>query len=360
MYRKNRTIVTLKPLIFVLGILVMSCSSGLHIIHVEKDSTGQELKPYVVGMKGAENLAFDGEGSLFATDLDGRLYLIKPTTNDFSGNIEDSKKIGEKGFGLAVGNDGWVYFVREHNGKRTIAKIDKALANEPMDLTDPIEGLNGMEFDGNRYLYVAASNESWFSPKGQILRLNIKSQDKPIIPETVVENIGMTNGISMSPDGLTLYYTETFNGVWAFDIEKKEKRHLYSPEGFLSIVDDLTTAKDGTIWVALNSARAIVPIKAGTATIGYRIGDLGAPSSLKFGKGRGFQSDFLYITELSQSGRSPFINGRGVWAYPKKSLEAQAEEIKQIAHGAWHKATFDWDKHGLMSPWPIEVGWIKT
>ena len=66
----------------------------------------------------------------------------------------------------------------------------------------------------------------------------------------------------------------------------------------------------------MNSERAIVRIVNGKAERGYRVGDLGAPSSCKFGKGDRFRTDYLYITELGRKGRSLKTKGRGIWVLP--------------------------------------------
>ena len=60
----------------------------------------------------------------------------------------------------------------------------------------------------------------------------------------------------------------------------------------------------------------IVPVKNGKTEKGYSAGSIGSPSVCDFGKGTGFRSDFLYITEFGLKGRSFTMNGRGRWVLP--------------------------------------------
>ncbi len=76
-----------------------------------------------------------------------------------------------------------------------------------------------------------------------------------------------------------------------------------------------------TGWFWLNSHRAIVPVENGVLTgTGYQVGSIGAPSSCAFGKGAGFRSDFLYITEFGQKPLSSTKDGRGLWVFPVEEI----------------------------------------
>lgn len=80
----------------------------------------------------------------------------------------------------------------------------------------------------------------------------------------------MENGLAFSPDQTILYYTETVDGVWAYDLATQTRKQIYNP-GRLQIFDDIATAPDGTLWFCLNSEQAMVPIKNGTADVMYRV-----------------------------------------------------------------------------------------
>ena len=333
-------------LLFVCTVFLSSCSSGVEVKPIGNNVTDQWTEPYVELFHmegeekkryGVENLAFDGKGSLFVTDLGGRIYVIEPTANSFRGKVVGGRNVGESCFGIAVGTDGTIYVAVEisdaDNGKLTrhIVKttkkrlLDKNLSPVSAPLTDHIEGLNGIELvkkDGSEYLYLTSSNENWVYPKGRILRVDINAKDKFKKPVKLDDDLGIVNGLSFSPDGSVLYFTDTINGVWAFHLESGKKEQVYNPDGLLTFVDDLATSEDGTVWFALNSESAIVPIKNKKVRKGYSIGNLGAPSSMKFGKGIGFKSKWLYVTELSTKGRSLTKDGRGIWVVPVKKLES--------------------------------------
>jgi hypothetical protein len=293
-----------------------ACSSGLKLV---KAGVDLNRGPYVDGMHGVENLAFDGESVLFVTGLDGMLYRIEPTGDPFRGNIAAQKKLGAMCLGIEIGPDGFVYVgVEDENGVRRIGKIDKNFGIISY-LTDDIPGLNGFAQSRN-YLYYTASNEGIFFPKGKILRVKFGADENFKHPEVVVDKAGVANGLAFSPDETILYYTETLNGVWSFDLEKKVKKQIYNPSG-VQVFDDIDTAPDGTLWLCLNSELALGSIRNEIAKIGYRVGDLKAPSSCRFGKGPGFRPDFLYITEFGLKGRSLKMNGRGIWVLPTAGLE---------------------------------------
>ena len=309
-------------LLFFSALLLTSCSSGILI-----ETLGGE--PYLSKknrdkheMTGVENLAFDGEGSLYVSGLNGRIFLIKPES-DYRGKIEASVEVGDRCFGITVGNNGWVYVGVEKKGERKIYKINKELNKDTLaPLSKPIQGLNGIDLDRKGYLYYTSWNNNHFSPQGWIFRVNINNEypfDKPKMLK--IGNIGWVNGLALSFDEKILYFTDTKKGIWSFGLESERAEKIYSPRGPFLFIDDLTTRQDGTVWFAFNSETAIGVIKTKMeANCGYRVGDLGAPSSVKFGSGSGFRPDFLYITEFGRWGRIPITNGRGIWVLPLDSM----------------------------------------
>lgn len=274
--------------------------------------------PYVGGMHGVENLTFDGAGALFVTGLDGMLYRIEPTADPLRGRIAAYKKIGVMCYGIEVGPDGLVYVgLKDESGARRIARIDKHFTALTY-LSGHIPGLNGFA-QSRGYLYFTSSNESILRPRGRIYRVRFGADENFKQPEVVVDKAGVVNGLAFSPDQGVLYYTETLQGLWAFDLATQARRRIHIP-GALQVFDDLTTGTDGTVWLCLNSAQALIAIKDGKVRRAYRVGDLKAPSSCAFGVGPGFRPDFLYITEFGLKGRSLKMDGRGVWVLPTGGL----------------------------------------
>jgi len=307
-----------KTFYFILSLFFLTaCSSGLKIISIGQDKPW--FKPYVSGMHGVENLTFDGLGNMFVTGLDGMIYRVVPTEDQYSGRITDKKKIGKMCLDVEVGSDDMLYVgVLNDKDEHRIYRVNKDFTNA-VPISSPIEGLNGMAQDRDGYLYIASSNMSFLNPKGRVLRSKIGDDGSFRNPEIFIETGGITDGLAFSPDETRLYITNLDGRLIEVDMRTKKKKILYAP-GKFHLFDDMDTSKDGTVWMCFNSEQAIVPVKDGLVTIGYRTGDLKAPSSCKFGKGLGFRPDFLYITEFSLKGRSMNMNGRGVFVMPLSDI----------------------------------------
>jgi hypothetical protein len=307
----------MRKLVLLLAVLfaVSACGPAPYVRNVLFDKEGPYGGMYLKGIKGAENLDFDGNGAMYVTTLDGNLYRVVPGENPNKGEIAASRKLGKRCFGVCAAPDNTVYAgVELTSVDRRIFRLDSALEKEPEALSGAIQGLNGMEIrDG--YLYYTTSDEGLTrAASGKILRVSLASPDFKN-PETVVDNAGCANGIAFSPNGKILYYTATYDGVWLYNLVNKEHRQIATAE-LLGIADDLDVAKDGTVWFCSNSQKGVVPVKREKVQAGYRLMGMGAPSSCKFGKGPGFDPNTLYITELSRRARCLRFNGRGVWALP--------------------------------------------
>lgn len=304
----------------IMAVAITGCGGGAQVIHVGAGAGVPWGQPYVDGMTGAENLAFDGAGSLFVTGLDGRVFRIEPTGNPYRGRIAAERKLGTMCLGIETGPDGMVYVgVADEKGRRRIGRMTRDLS-DIVYLTGPVEGLNGFARDSRGYLYFASSNERLVCARGKILRCMMGDDGSFKNPEVVVDKTGMANGLAFSPDESVLYYTETLDGLWSFDMKTREKKKVFSPGSFFHVTDDVTADGRGELWVCWNSGLAVVHVRDGKASA-YRVGDLKAPSSCRFGLGRGFRPDFLYITEFGLKGRSFTMNGRGVWVLPVSDLD---------------------------------------
>ena len=307
----------MKKLFFALPLIIIfvSCASGIKI-----DESGNGIRPWhepwVDGMNGVENLTFDGEGLMFVTGLDGTIYRIEPTEDPHKGKITAQIQPGKMCLGIAVSPDGYVYAgVADEDDNRYIYKMNKDL-NGLKRLGVPIKGLNGFEIDKDGILYFASSNESFFFPKGGVYYADTAYDKSFDDPKELLSGVGLVNGLAFSNDESVLYFTETTGAVWAYDMKKGDKTRVYKPRGFLQIIDDLTVDPEGRLWVCLNARKAIVVLENGEVAGAFRPGSMQVPSACEFGKGPGFRSDFLYITEYGLKGRSFKTDGRGVWAVP--------------------------------------------
>jgi sugar lactone lactonase YvrE len=297
---------------------MIGCGAGLTVR--ETGTQAQWSEPYVDGMNGAENLCFDGKGSLYVTGLDGMIYRITSTENPYRGKIIARKKLGTMCLGIEAGPGDMLYVgAADEKGARRILKVSPDFSAVSV-LSDPVPGLNGFAASRTGHLYYASSNEGFFFPKGGIFRAKMGDDESFKKPESVLTGAGMVNGLAFSPDEEVLFYTETLNGLWAFNMNTAQRRKYYEPAGLLQVLDDITVDAGGTVWLCFNSAEAMLPVRGGRAGRAVRVGTMKVPSSCQFGKGKGFNPDFLYITEFGLKGRSMTMNGRGVWAVPVKEI----------------------------------------
>jgi len=203
--------------------------------------------------------------------------------------------------------------VEDDDENRRIARISKDFEDVTW-ITKSIQGINGITLDKSGRLYFAASNQSVISPRGRIYRLRLDQEG--LAPEIFVDDIGLVNGLAFSPDERILYYTEILNGVFSHDMKTGKNNRVFKPKGFFMIMDDLDVSPDGTLWVCLNSEKAIIRIKENVEPALVSIPRMGAPSACSFGKGPGVKENYLYITEFGLKGRVLTMNGRGLWALP--------------------------------------------
>jgi streptogramin lyase len=307
-----------------LALAFISCASGVKISGTAASTPAPPWhEPYVEGMYGAENIAFDGEGSMFVTGLDGRIFRVIPGDNDYRGKIAAEKKIGKLLIGIAVGPQKEIYVGVENDDEtRNIYKTDRDFSSLKK-LTGHIDGLNGFTLSSKGRLYFATSNTSLFLPKGGILYADIASEENFKKPVTLLDDAAMVNGLALSNDESILYFTETTGALKSFTLATGKTKKLYEPSGFFQIIDDLTVDSRGRVWICQNAEQALFLYEEGAAVRGFTAGKLKAPSSCAFGSGKGFRSDFLYVTEFGLKGRSLTMNGRGVWAVPVYELTSE-------------------------------------
>ena len=318
-------------------VLLNSCTGSMSINDFEQRDSSL-VGHAVSGMNGAENLTFDKDNFLYITTLDGMLYKISPGFSEDKGQLRIVKRIrlGEACRGIDIEDDGWIYVAVDKGKKRNIFRIDSTLCNQEL-LVENVPGLNGITLDTTGYLYYTSSSSNPFARNGKIHRIKVSplESDMPE-PEVVLQDLGMVNGLAVFRNTLQkqiLYFTQTYKGVYSFDLSGWEKNGDVAIMPFFSlkgcgcigafchhVYDDLTVAADGTVWVCLNSEQAVVSIKNGIAGVMYSSPDFGAPSSCTFPRGEGVQSNSMYITEVAQKGCSLKFNGRGIWVLPEKNF----------------------------------------
>jgi len=310
----------MKKIIILITILLLSCSSGLPMKIFTPKGNVQWKSPYVSGMNGVENIAFDSKGFMYVTGLKGMIYKIKHDIKSNKGIIVKKVKAGAVCTGIVALKDRLYVAFQSKKGGDLRGKIYHVTSELKIKeaLTNEIEGLNALLMSSSGKLYFASSNMSFINPKGYVGVIDINNKESFKKPQKLL--VGkMLNGLAFSPDEITLYYTETTGGLYSFDMNQKTRKLIFEPKGFLQILDDLTVDSKGNIWLCFNSEMSIVKISPKGKTA-YRFGSLKVPSSCVFGKGPGFSQKVLYITEFGQKSRSMTMDGRGVWAIPVYKL----------------------------------------
>lgn len=150
-------------------------------------------------------------------------------------------------------------------------------------LVDGISGVNEMVYDGSGGLIfgtvdldrIVAGQEA--RPSG-IFRLN---PDRSVTP--LAEEIGFVNGIILSADGKRLFYNQTFDAVYAFDVEgdgrlANRTRLLDKPD-----CDGMAMDADGTLWVTGFQSDHFVRLRPDGALLDAFPVPAGAVTQLRFG-----------------------------------------------------------------------------
>lgn len=150
-------------------------------------------------------------------------------------------------------------------------------------LVDGISGVNEMVYDGRGGLIfgtvdldrIVAGDEA--RPSG-IYRLN---PDRSVT--ALAEEIGFVNGIILSADGTRLFYNQTFDAVYAFDVDEgggltNRTRLLDKPD-----CDGMAMDAEGTLWVTGFQSDHFVRLRPDGALLDPFPVPAGAATQLRFG-----------------------------------------------------------------------------
>lgn len=123
--------------------------------------------------------------------------------------------------------------------------------------------------------------------------------------EPVVSGIAISNALCFSPDGNTMYLTDSTSPLlWAFDYDRgtgtpSNRRVVLTPEVLGSPADGATVDADGNIWTALITEGKIGCFSPGGELIRTFDSNVAYPSSVSFG---GPELDILFFTSIRDSG----------------------------------------------------------
>lgn len=158
-----------------------------------------------------EGPAFDKGGNLYVVNFqkDGTIGLVKPDGNVElyvtlpEGSIANSIQIDSKGCMFLADFTGHNVLRLDPKTKKFTVHSHNDRFNQPNDLCI------------NKKDQLFASDPNWKASTGQLWRIDPDGKSTLLI-----EGMGTTNGIELSPDEKTLYVNESVQRkVWAFDVD---------------------------------------------------------------------------------------------------------------------------------------------
>ncbi|MDB1124054.1 SMP-30/gluconolactonase/LRE family protein [Vibrio algarum] len=134
---------------------------------------------------------------------------------------------------------------------------------------NPFSRLNDGKSDGNGNFVVGGENESGdCSYNTSVIKI-----DRDLKVHTLIEDVTCANSICFSPDGSTMYYTDTpTSTIFAYDyspdcVSLPTPKVLFKGEGRFSLPDGSTVDKEGYIWNAVWGSNAVIRIHPETGSI---------------------------------------------------------------------------------------------
>jgi L-arabinonolactonase len=148
----------------------------------------------------------------------------------------------------------------------------------------------------------------------------------PDLREIVLEeNIGCANGPCFSPDGRTLYFTDSHQRkIWKYDYDIAtgaiaNKRVILDTDGYNSPADGQTVDADGFVWTTLTGARKILRLDPEGA-IALDLDVAFQPTNVAFG---GPDLTTLFVTSLNQTPNVQATGPGAGWLYAIEGLGAR-------------------------------------
>jgi lactonase len=161
-----------------------------------------------------EGPAFDRDGNLYITSYrEGKIYEITPTKQ--MSTIFSDKNISPTS--IAIHKDGRLFICSTKNGELLIMNPD---GSNVVRTTPKVQGkathINDMVFDSKGNLYFTDWVGTVPEPTGGVYRL--LAPDYTTV-QPILQNLASPNGISLSPDGSTLWIGETLrNAILRIDL----------------------------------------------------------------------------------------------------------------------------------------------
>lgn len=186
------------------------------LIYSSLPSCRQEL--YVATDHTAENLftnniegpAFDEKGNLYVVNFekDGTVGLVKP---DGKAEMFIELPEGSTANSIKFDSKGYMYLA-DYTGHNVLRVDMKTKAIKPYVHDERFNQPNDIIF--NKMDQIFASDPDWKAGTGQLWRIDAGGK-----AALLMDGMGTTNGIALSPDEKTLYVNESVQRkIWAFDV----------------------------------------------------------------------------------------------------------------------------------------------
>ena len=303
------------PLLIVFAVLLASRSHAAE----EPLFVSKRIAPTGEYTSGIEGPAVDASGNLYVVNFRERGTIGKLAVGASQSQLFTTLPAGSIGNGIRFDGKGRMYVAdyKKHNvwviaAGETTAKVyfHSDRFNQPNDLA--------IAADGTLY----ASDPKFASPaSGQIWRIT-RGADGMGQGEimSAPRRLGTTNGLDLSPDGTTLYVSESNSRqVWAYRLDGNKLRDPRLVRGFPDFeVDGLRTDVDGRIYLARLSAGKIAIIKS-DGSLQREVTTTGKqPTNLTFGGPDGRtvfvtqkEGGFIEAFRVDRPGREPCLRAPG-------------------------------------------------
>jgi signal peptidase len=245
--------------------------------------------------KGIEGPAVDAAGALYVVNFARKGTIGKVAPGATHSELFAELPAGSIGSGIRFDRDGRMY-VADHKGNNVFVFEPGETAPSVYFHSSDFNQPNDLAIAADGTLY--ASDPLFADDTGQVWRITRGSDGKGHGAVMSSERpMGVTNGIDLSPDGKTLYVSESETcELWAYRLDGAKLREPRLVKKFTEFdLDGLRTDIDGKIFVARITGGRIAVIEP-DGTLVREIATVGTkPCNLTFGGPDGMT---VFVTQV--------------------------------------------------------------